>query len=301
MSRDARWKALLELLVERGRLDVEEAATELEVSAATIRRDFDRLAEQQMLVRTRGGAVVHGVSYELPLRYKTARRASEKQRVAQAVAALVAPGEAVGLTGGTTTTEVARALAVRADLASGTPALTVVTNALNIANELAVRPQFKIVVTGGVARAQSYELIGPLADGVLGQVTLDVAVLGVVAFDVAHGAAAHDEAEAAINRLLCERAERVVVAADSSKLGRMGVRPDLRDRVGGHAGDGRRGRPGAGGAVRGGGGPGRHGLRVAEGSPVSARGRRCRRCRRCAPAWRPGRSPARPAPIRRGR
>lgn len=220
MSRDARWKALLELLVERGRLDVEEAATELAVSAATIRRDFDQLAEQQMLVRTRGGAVVHGVSYELPLRYKTARRASEKQRIAKAVADLIAPGEAVGLTGGTTTTEVARALAVRGDLTAGSPALTIVTNALNIANELTVRPQFKIVMTGGVARAQSYELVGPLADGVLGQITLDVAVLGVVSFDATHGAAAHDEEEAAINRLLCERAGRVVVAADSSKLGR---------------------------------------------------------------------------------
>ncbi|MFE5003597.1 DeoR/GlpR family DNA-binding transcription regulator [Streptomyces sp. NPDC056696] len=219
MSRDARWKSLLELLVERGRLDVEEAAAELGVSAATIRRDFDQLAEQQMLVRTRGGAVVHGVSYELPLRYKTARNASEKERIAKAVAELITPGEAVGLTGGTTTTEVARALAVRPDLASGSPALTIVTNALNIANELAVRPQFKIVVTGGVARPQSYELIGPLADGVLSQITIDTAVLGVVRFDVAHGAAAHDEAEAAINRLLCERAERVVVAADSSKLG----------------------------------------------------------------------------------
>ncbi|AXG52123.1 transcriptional regulatory protein [Streptomyces lincolnensis] len=220
MSRDARWKALLELLVERGRLDVEEAAADLEVSAATIRRDFDQLAEQQMLVRTRGGAVVHGVSYELPLRYKTARHASEKQRIAKAVADLVAPGEAVGLTGGTTTTEVARALAVRSDLASGSPVLTVVTNALNIANELAVRPQFKIVLTGGVARPQSYELVGPLADGVLGQITVDVAVLGVVGFDVADGATANDEAEAAINRLLCERAGRVIVAADSSKLGR---------------------------------------------------------------------------------
>jgi len=55
MSRDARWQALLELLVERGRLDVE-AAAQLAVSAATIRRDFDQLAEQQLLVRTRGGA-----------------------------------------------------------------------------------------------------------------------------------------------------------------------------------------------------------------------------------------------------
>lgn len=220
MSRDARWQALLELLVEQGRLDVEEAATALGVSAATIRRDFDQLAEQQMLVRTRGGAVVHGVSYELPLRYKTARQASEKQRIAKAVADLIAPGEAVGLTGGTTTTEVARALAVRPELASGSPALTIVTNALNIANELAVRPQFKIVVTGGVARPQSYELTGPLAGGVLNQITMDVAVLGVGAFDVTHGASAHDEDEAGINRLLCERAERVVVAADSTKLGR---------------------------------------------------------------------------------
>ncbi|MFC0845017.1 DeoR/GlpR family DNA-binding transcription regulator [Streptomyces noboritoensis] len=220
MSRDARWQALLELLVEQGRLDVEEAATALGVSAATIRRDFDQLAEQQMLVRTRGGAVVHGVSYELPLRYKTARQASEKQRIAKAVADLIAPGEAVGLTGGTTTTEVARALAVRPELASGSPALTIVTNALNIANELAVRPQFKIVVTGGVARPQSYELTGPLAGGVLNQITMDVAVLGVGAFDVTHGASAHDEDEAGINRLLCERAERVVVAADSTKLGK---------------------------------------------------------------------------------
>ncbi|WP_255947596.1 DeoR/GlpR family DNA-binding transcription regulator [Streptomyces odontomachi] len=220
MSRDTRWTTLLELLAARGRLDVAEAAAELEVSEATIRRDFDQLAEQQMLVRTRGGAVAHGVSYELPLRYKTARRAPEKQRIAAAVADRIAPGEAVGLTGGTTTTEVARALAVRPGLASGTPALTIVTNALNIATELAVRPQFKIVVTGGVARAQSYELIGPLADGVLGQITLDVAVLGVVGFDPEHGATAHDEAEAAINRQLCEHARRVVVAADSSKLGR---------------------------------------------------------------------------------
>ncbi|MER7761075.1 DeoR/GlpR family DNA-binding transcription regulator [Streptomyces sp. NPDC097619] len=223
MSRDARWKTLLDLLVERGRLDVDSTAAELGVSAATVRRDFDQLAEQQLLVRTRGGAVVHGVSYELPLRYRGSRQAAEKQRIGTAVAELVAPGEVVGLTGGTTTTEVARALASRADLAGegpGTVTLTVVTNALNIAAELAIRPQFKVVVTGGVARPQTYELTGPLADGVLGQISLDTAVLGVDAFDPRDGAGAHDQDEAAINRLLCERARRVVVATDSSKLGR---------------------------------------------------------------------------------
>ncbi|MBM9507929.1 DeoR/GlpR family DNA-binding transcription regulator [Actinacidiphila acididurans] len=227
MSRDARWTALLDLLADRGRLEVEEAATELNVSTATIRRDLDQLAEQQMLTRTRGGAVAHGVSYELPLRYRTARHASQKQRIARAAAALVAAGEVVGLTGGTTTTEVARALALRPDIAADPapgslrqPALTVVTNALNIATELAIRPQIKIVVTGGVARPQSYELTGPLAGGVLREITLDIAVLGIDAIDPEQGAYAHHEDEASINRLLAERARRVVVAADSSKVGR---------------------------------------------------------------------------------
>ena len=86
----------------------------LDVSQATIRRDFDQLAQQQMITRTRGGAVANGVSYDLPLRYKTAKHSAEKQRIGAAAAALVEPGMVVGLNGGTTTTEVARALAVRA-------------------------------------------------------------------------------------------------------------------------------------------------------------------------------------------
>ncbi|GLX16787.1 MULTISPECIES: DeoR/GlpR family DNA-binding transcription regulator [Streptomyces] len=223
MTREERWRRLLDLLVERDGLEVEAAAEALGVSAATIRRDLDQLAEQQLLVRTRGGAVPHGVSYELPLRYRTSRRAAEKRRISEAVAALIAPGEVVGLTGGTTTTEVARALAARPDLAvgpaGGSPALTVVTNALNIAGELAIRPQFKIVLTGGVARPQSYELTGPLAQRTLGMLSMDTAVLGVDAFDPADGAATRHEDEAAVNALLCERARRLVVAADSTKLG----------------------------------------------------------------------------------
>jgi DeoR/GlpR family transcriptional regulator of sugar metabolism len=136
---------------------------------------------------------------------------------------MVRPGQVVGLNGGTTTTEVARALAVRSDLQSGdalAPAVTVVSNALNIVAELAVRQHIKIVVTGGVARPQSYELTGPLATGVLDQVTLDLAILGVDGIDAAAGATAHHEGEASINRLMTQRADRVIVAADSSKAGR---------------------------------------------------------------------------------
>jgi len=223
VDRYARWNALLELLTETGRISVEDAADRLVVSQATIRRDFDQLAQQQMITRTRGGAVVNGVSYDLPLRYKSAKHAPEKQRIGTAAASLVEPATVVGLTGGTTTTEVARALAARPDL-SGTgadgPQLTIVTNALNIANELIVRSRMKIVVTGGVIRPQSYELVGPLATGILRELTLDLAFLGVDAFDATLGAASHHEGEAAMNSLLASRARRIIVIADSSKLGK---------------------------------------------------------------------------------
>ena len=84
MDRYARWNALLELLTETGRISVEDAADRLTVSQATIRRDFDQLAQQQMITRTRGGAVASGVSYDLPLRYKTAKHSAEKQRIGAA-------------------------------------------------------------------------------------------------------------------------------------------------------------------------------------------------------------------------
>ena len=222
MTRYRRWNELLELLAAAGQLQVEEAAKALGVSEATVRRDLEQLAAQQMLTRIRGGAVAQGVTYDLPLRYKSERHPSEKQRIAAVAAGLVRPGQVAGLNGGTTTTEVARALATRSDLNAQVPppALTVVTNALNIATELAVRQHIKIVATGGVARPQSYELTGPLATGVLEQVTLDVAILGVDGIDAVAGATAHHEGEASINRLMARQAAKVVIAADSSKVGR---------------------------------------------------------------------------------
>ncbi|MGH3859645.1 DeoR/GlpR family DNA-binding transcription regulator [Actinokineospora sp.] len=222
MDRHERLSAMLELLGQRGRVEIEDLAAGLTVSAATIRRDLDHLADQQLLTRTRGGAVVNNVSYELPLRYKSGRRAPEKSKIAYSAAGLVAQGDVVGLNGGTTTTEVARALATRGDLSRTTDGrtLTVVTNALNIANELAVRQNIKLVVTGGVARPQSFELSGPLAMRVLGDIGLDILFLGVDAFDPDTGAYAHHEGEASINALMVQRATKVVVVADSSKLGR---------------------------------------------------------------------------------
>ena len=212
MRQAERLGSILEELSSDGAVEVAQLSERLDVSAATIRRDLELLEQQRLLTRTHGGAVGQGVLYELPLRYKSARHHEEKKRIAAAAAERVADGWAIGLTGGTTTTEVARAVIDR-------QRLTVVTNALNIASELAVRPNLKLVVTGGYARSESYELVGPLAEQALAGLNLDVVFLGVDGMSTAAGITTHHEVEAHTNRALIERARRVVVVTDSSKIG----------------------------------------------------------------------------------
>jgi len=219
VERRARWNKLLELLSEEGSLDVATASERLGVSPATVRRDFKELDDQDLATRTHGGIVATAVAYDLPLRYRSARRAAEKQRIGRIAANLVAPGEVVGLNGGTTTTEVARALGGRRDIQESVNPTTVVTNALNIASELVLRNQLKLVVVGGRVRAQTYELVGPFGSAMLEDVVLDVAFVGVDAVDAHLGATSNDEDEAATTRRMAERARRVVVVADHVKLG----------------------------------------------------------------------------------
>jgi DeoR family transcriptional regulator, aga operon transcriptional repressor len=213
MRQTDRLAAILSRLSEDGGVGVTDLARELAASPATVRRDLRLLEQQRLLSRTHGGAVAHGVLYELPLRYRGARHGEEKRRIATAAAERVDEGMVVGLTGGTTTTEVARAL-------SEMRRLTIVTNSLSIAAELAVRPNLKLVLTGGVARPESYELIGPLAEATLSELNLDVAIVGVDGISARDGLTTHHESEAATNRALIGRAERTIVVTDSSKVGR---------------------------------------------------------------------------------
>ena len=219
MTRAERLAALLEELVAAGRLDVDEAAERHRVSAATVRRDLDYLADQQLLSRTHGGAVPNTTSYDLPLRFKATRHGAAKQRIARRAVEMLWPGCTCALNGGTTTVEIARAI-------PGVPALhegiTVVTNAVNLATELTVRPFIKIVVSGGVARPQTYELVGPIASDTLGRLTPDLCFLGATGVDATAGVTSDDEAEAAVNRVMVQQARRTVVVADSHKLGRVG-------------------------------------------------------------------------------
>jgi DeoR family transcriptional regulator, aga operon transcriptional repressor len=222
LDRSRRWRTMLDLLSERTRLSVGEAAAELGVSEATVRRDFTALADQQLVSRTHGGVVATSVAYDLPARYRGGQDGEARERIGAAAVDLVKAGMVVGFNGGRTTTVTARRLAARADLAAGReqPAFTVVTNALNIATEMVLRPHIRTVTLGGVARPESYELTGPLATKVLDDLWFDVLFLGVDGLSPDAGASCMHVGEAEINSLMVRRAGTVVVLAGSEKLGR---------------------------------------------------------------------------------
>ena len=142
----------------------------------------------------------------------------EKARIARAAAAMVRPGDTIGLNGGTTTTEVAREVVLLPDLTDPETPVTIVTNAVNIASELTVRQCVRVVVTGGAARARSYELTGPLSSLILPQISIGTLFLGVEGVND-RGVYASHESEAAVNAALVRAAHRVVVVADHTKLG----------------------------------------------------------------------------------
>lgn len=222
MNRSLRLASLLELLAERGQLQVDEIVEELGISPATARRDLDTLSEQQLLARTRGGALSLEVAFDLPIRYKSEQNTEQKQAIAQAASALVSKDQVVGLCGGTTSTAIAMALGSRADITEpgGGPNLTIVTNAVNIASQLAMRPQIKTVLTGGVLNPRSYELVGPFTETTLQDLTIDIAFIGANGVDPEVGPTVHDELEAKVNSFMARRASRAVIVADSSKIGK---------------------------------------------------------------------------------
>lgn len=216
MRQEDRLGLILRRLNERASVGVGELAAEFGVSMASVRRDLQLLEGQKLLTRTHGGAVASSVLYELPMKYRGGQNYQAKRAIAQyAVDQLTPDVASIVINGGSTTTEVARVLAAM-------PGLRIVTNALNIASELAVRANIELVMCGGSARSESYELVGPLAELALANVNVDVAVLGVDGVSRVAGFTTHHEVEAQTNRAMLRCAERVMIVADSSKLGRRG-------------------------------------------------------------------------------
>ncbi|MCA1220142.1 DeoR/GlpR family DNA-binding transcription regulator [Streptomyces sp. 8L] len=214
MLRTERHARILEHVSAKGSAGVEELSRLLDVSGATVRRDLQHLHTLNLLRRTHGGAAVGNIGLEAPLQYRSERRRPEKLAIARAAAALVPAGAVVGMTGGSTATEIARILAERGPV-------TIVTNAVNIAAELILHKDVTLVVIGGTARSESYELVGPTAEKALAEYHTDVTFLGVDGVSAAHGCTTHDQLEAATDRAFTHSSSRTVVVTDSSKIGKV--------------------------------------------------------------------------------
>jgi DeoR/GlpR family transcriptional regulator of sugar metabolism len=191
----------------------------LGVSDMTVRRDISTLARKGLVARVHGGATaLSGRSADEPgFAVKSALQTVEKASIAAAAAALVGAGDSVAISGGTTT------YAVAAQLRS-VPDLTVVTNSVPVAEVLhhMARDDLTVVLTGGV-RTPSDALVGPVAVAALRSLHVDWLFLGVHGVDERAGFTTPNLVEAETNRALIASARQVVVTADSTKWGVVGL------------------------------------------------------------------------------
>jgi len=191
----------------------------LGVSDMTVRRDIAILARKGLVARVHGGATaVSGRSADEPgFAAKSGLQPLEKAAIAEAAAALVAPGDSVAISAGTTTYAVASRVRT-------VPRLTVVTNSLPVAELLHVgaREDLSVILTGGV-RTPSDALVGPVAVAALRSLHVDWLFLGVHGVDERAGFTTPNLVEAETNRALIGAARQVVVTADSSKWGVVGL------------------------------------------------------------------------------
>jgi DeoR family transcriptional regulator of aga operon len=211
---EERRQHVLSRIQQDGRVLVSELSSALGISRITIRKDLDHLESRGLVQRTHGGALAPQPTSILDpsLKEKEQYRIREKQRIAEAAVKFVQEGQCILLDSGTTTTAIARALRKFSKL-------TVVTNAVNIAAELA-GTDFDVILTGGTMRKNSFSLVGPFAEEMLGEIHADILFLGVDGFDPVVGITTPNLLESRVNRAMVKASGKVVVVCDSTKFRR---------------------------------------------------------------------------------
>jgi len=213
---EERRRMILDLLEQDGRLTVGDLVQRFGVSSVTVRTDLDSLAGAGALVRSHGGAVRRlDPVQDYPISFKDTIHRAEKVRIGRAAAQLIRPGQTAILDSGTTSLQVARHLKQQ-----GLKGVTVVTNALNIANELSDASDLSLIMIGGVLRELSNSFVGPQAERMLSQLHADHCFLGVDGLDPEYGPTTPDLLEAQLNALMIRVSNDVTVVADSSKIGK---------------------------------------------------------------------------------
>jgi DeoR family transcriptional regulator of aga operon len=205
---------IVRLVNTNGRAKVEELSRHFSVSTVTIRNDLNYLEERGLIHRAYGGALTRKeVAFDPTLIEKAKLHAEEKKRIGARAASRIFDGDSIILDSGTTTIEIAKAIKDRKDL-------TVMTNAINIASELAGLSGVTVMLTGGTLREKSFSLVGPHAESALKAFYFDKLFLGVDGLDAESGLTTPNQLEAQLNRVMIEVSRETVAVVDSSKFGR---------------------------------------------------------------------------------
>ena len=205
------------IVEEHGRARVADLASTFRVSGVTIRKDLAVLERQGRIVRTHGGAVTVGrAGAERAFDVRERLQRDEKDAIGRAAAAMVADGESIALDASTTALALARHLKAR----GGWLHLTVITNGLRIASELAGHPGIGVVMPAGFLRWEALSLVGPLGEGLFEKVNIQKAFMGAAGFSIDAGLSDATEEEAQIKRLMVRGASEVVGLVDHTKWDR---------------------------------------------------------------------------------
>ncbi len=212
-----RRQQIVEQLLQHGSVQVADLVERYGVSAVTIRADLTHLESQGLAARNHGGASLqHTPPQEHDIHEKDTLNLPLKETIGAYAAQLVKPGDNIILDSGSTTMALARHLRTQRDV-------TVMTNGLNIAWELAEAPGVKLLMTGGALHQPSLSLHGHQAEASLASYSFDTLFLGVDGLDLQFGLTTHHGAEASLNHRMVERARRIVVLTDSSKFGKVSL------------------------------------------------------------------------------
>lgn len=214
-----RRQEILQDLLLAGDVSVNELAERLGISPTTVRRSLRSLEEQGLLRRRHGGAVPVEISlyehfrYDADFQERDQLYADEKRRIGVAASECVKDGDIVALSAGTTTTQVARALKLHRDI-------TIVTNAVNIAMELARSKTIRVLLLGGWVSGGWFSVLGPTSLEMIADTEIDITFVGADGIDVKSGLTTIHPDEADVNAAMIRQARRKVVVADHSKLGK---------------------------------------------------------------------------------
>lgn len=200
-----------------GKLTIENAAKELEVSTETIRRDFKEMETLGELKRIRGGAVLLENTTEPPISQRITEQVREKRAIAKAAVSLVKSGQVLFVDAGSTTT-------ILADELAHLSGITVITNSVDIAvrmNQLKSRVtnENRTILLGGSLNESLLATFGDKTVGDIYSYRADIALLSPVGMDSTYGATSFDPAEAEVAKAMAQNARRTILLADNSKLG----------------------------------------------------------------------------------